>query len=181
MTCNGTKIIPLQFSCGSGSKVYTWTFQLAPVSVPFLGADFLEHFDLLINIKGHKLVHAQCPEDVVIYASPTTQPVFRRASFFSSPPQIQKLLSEFPDVLSSDGFTASKPQHGVCHHLLTNPGPPVYSKPCRLDPDKLSAAKEEFSAMEKAGITRRSSSPWSSPLHMVKKKDGGWRLEIIVD
>ena len=66
---------------------------------------------------------------------------------------------EYPDVLSSDGFIASKPQHGVRHHLLTNPGPPVYLKPCRLDPDKLSAAKEEFSAMEKAGIIRRSSSP----------------------
>ena len=29
--------------------------------------------------------------------------------------------------------------------------------------------------MEKARIIRRSSSSWSSPLHMVKKKDGGWR------
>ena len=110
-----------------------------------------------------------------MYASPSPQPAFRRASFLSAPAQIQKLLSEFPDVLSSDGFTASKPRHGVRHHLLTTPGPPVYSKPCRLDPDKLSAAKAEFSAMEKAGIIRRSSSPWSSPLHMVKKKDGGWR------
>ena len=51
----------------------------------------------------------------------------------------------FPDVLSSDGFTASKPRHGIRHHLLTNPGPPVYSKPRRLDPDKLSAAKEKNS------------------------------------
>ena len=36
MVCSGTKIIPLCFSCGTGSKVYTWTFQLAPVSVPLL-------------------------------------------------------------------------------------------------------------------------------------------------
>ena len=28
--------------------------------------------------------------------------------------------------------------------------------------------------MEKAGIICRSNSPWSSPLHMVRKKDGGW-------
>ena len=64
MICSGTKIIPLRFSCGSGSKVYTWTFQLAPVSVPLLRADFLEHFNLLVDIKGRKVVHAQCPEDV---------------------------------------------------------------------------------------------------------------------
>ena len=72
-------------------------------------------------------------------------------------------------------FHCFKTSNGVRHHLLTNPGPPVYSKSPCLDPDKLSAAKEEFSAMEKARIIRRSSSPWSSPLHMVKKKDGGWK------
>ena len=41
MICSGTKIVPLRFSCGAGSKVYTWTFQLAPVSVPLLRANFL--------------------------------------------------------------------------------------------------------------------------------------------
>ena len=75
----------------------------------------------------------------------------------------------------SDGFTASKLCHGVCHHLLTNPGPPVYAKPQRLDPEKLAAAKSEFSAMEKAGIIKHSSSPWSSRLHMMNKKEKGWR------
>ena len=54
-------------------------------------------------------------------------------------------------MLSSVGFKASKPPHGVHHHLLTAPGPPVYSKPRRLDPEKLSTAKEEFSAMELSG------------------------------
>ena len=59
--CSGTRIIPLRFSCGSDSKVYSWNFHLAPVSVPLLGADFLQHFDLLVDVKGHQLVHAQCP------------------------------------------------------------------------------------------------------------------------
>ena len=68
--CSGTRIIPLRFSCGSDSKVYSWNFHLAPVSVPLLGADFLQYFDLLVNVKGCQLVHAQCPEDVVIHASP---------------------------------------------------------------------------------------------------------------
>ena len=113
MICSGSCLIPLRFSCGSGSKVYTWNFQLAPVSIPLLGADFLQHFNLLVDIKGRKLVHADCPEDVVIQASPGPQLEFKSVSFLSAPQAVQNLLKDFPDVLSSDGFTASKPCHGV--------------------------------------------------------------------
>ena len=42
-------------------------------------------------------------------------------------------------------------------------------------PDKLTVAKAEFSALEKAGIICHSTSPWSSALHMVKKQKGGLR------
>ena len=61
------------------------------------------------------------------------------------------------------------------HHLLTQPDPPVFAKARRLDPNKLETAKKEFKSMEKAGIIRKSTSPWSSPLHMVKKEEGLWR------
>ena len=114
---------------------------------------FLQHFNLLVDIKGQRVVQADCPESVILQASPGPVPAFCSAAFLSAPQRVQKLLEGFPDVLSSDGFTASKPQHGVQHHLLTNPGPPVYAKPWRLDPDKLAAPKEEFSAMEKAGLS----------------------------
>ena len=46
-------------------------------------------------------------------------------------------------------------------------------------PDKLSIAKAEFSAKEKAGIICRSTLPWASPLHMVKKKGGGLVVTIV--
>ena len=174
MVCSGSCIIPLRFSCGSSSKVYSWNFQLARVSVHLLGVDFLWHFNLLYNIKGWQVVHADCPESV-IWAFPGPQPAFRRVAFLSGPQSVKKLLEYFLDVLSQDSFTALKPFHGVWHHLLTYPGPPVFTKSWKLDPEKLAAANDEFSAMEKAGIIRHSTSPWSSPLHMVKKKDDGLR------
>ena len=59
------------------------------------------------------------------------------------------------------------------HHIFTKPGQPIFAKSHRLNPTKLAVAKAEFS--DKAGITRRSTSPRASPLHMVKKKDGGWK------
>ena len=85
MFCSSSCIIPLQFSCGSGYKVYSWNFQLAPVSVPLLCVDFLEHFNLLVDIKNRRVVHTDCPEDVVIYASPGLQPAFKSVSFLSAP------------------------------------------------------------------------------------------------
>jgi hypothetical protein len=54
-------------------------------------------------------------------------------------------------------------------------GRPVFAKARRLDPDKVRKAKAEFRELEAAGIIHRSDSPWSSPLHMVRKKDGSWR------
>ena len=100
---------------------------------------------------------------------------------FSSPSQpavysssYQDLLHEFSNVVYSDGLPASKLRQDVRHHIITNYGPPVFAKPCRLNPEKLAFAKAEISAMKKEGIIHCSNSPWSSPLHIVKKKDGGW-------
>ena len=70
---------------------------------------------------------------------------------------------------------AFTPKHGVFHDLPTAPGPPVFAKARCLDPEKLASATAEFLKMEKAGIAQCSSSPWSSPLHMVPKPDGTWR------
>jgi hypothetical protein len=45
-----------------------------------------------------------------------------------------------------------------------------------LEGDKLEATRLEFEAMEREGVIRRSTSPGASPLHMVPKKNGLWRL-----
>ncbi len=62
----------------------------------------------------------------------------------------------------------------VEHHIKTS-GPPIAFRFRRLDAKKLAAAAAEFQQLEKDGIVRRLDSPWSSPLHMVRKADGTWR------
>ncbi len=52
----------------------------------------------------------------------------------------------------------------------------MFARPRQLDPEKHRIAEEEFLALEKAGIIRRSNSPWASPLYLVSKMDGSWRL-----
>jgi Reverse transcriptase (RNA-dependent DNA polymerase) len=84
-----------------------------------------------------------------------------------------EILAEFQDV-QLPAIVAAAPQHGVEHHILTK-GPPATTKFRRLDPTQLAAAKAEFQQMLAADVVRRSSSSWASPLHMVRKKDSGWR------
>jgi hypothetical protein len=83
------------------------------------------------------------------------------------------VVDQFPEVVNVSQ-RLPKTWHGVVHHLVTT-GPPVSSKFRRLDSEKLAVAKAEFAQLERDGIIRRSSSPWASPLHMVRKEDGGWR------
>ena len=173
LTCSGSRIIPLRF----GTHRFEWPFQLAPVAISILGADFLKHYNLILDVSNQRVFSANSPTfpSIVLPTAPDSSSAPLKANLLTTPKCIQDLLAEFPDVASSDGFTASEPRHGVKHYLLTQPGPPVFARAFRLDPEKLASAKAEFSAMEKAGIIRRSNSPWSSPLHMVRKKDGRWR------
>ena len=41
---------------------------------------------------------------------------------------------------------------------------------------KQNAITDEIAMMVKAGVIRPSKSPWSSPIVLVKKKDGTWRF-----
>ena len=49
-------------------------------------------------------------------------------------------------------------------------------RPRRLSPKKLAVLRKELSQLEQLGIIRPSSSPWESPVHMVKKSNGSWRV-----
>jgi hypothetical protein len=91
----------------------------------------------------------------------------------TSPGWCQAFLSEYADVVNASK-TLPAATTGVEHHIQTS-GPPIAARFRWLDGVKLEAARAEFLQLERDGTVRRSSSPWSSPLHMVRKSDGGWR------
>jgi hypothetical protein len=87
---------------------------------------------------------------------------------------MDSLLQEFPE-LTMPSRIQRRVLHTTMHHIRTTPGPPVACRPLRLDAERLSIAKAEFSTMLQEGTARRSDGPWSSALHLVPMKDGGWR------
>ena len=155
-----------------GLRTFLCSFILAAVSKPILGMDFLASNKLLVDPSSRQVLDADslCP-----LSEPASPPARSRlaAALCHVAPAVRNLIASFPSIIG-DGSGTPSPKHGVKHSIETT-GRPVFSKACRLDPDKLRIAKAEFRALEKAGIVRRSNSPWSSPLHMVPKQDGSWR------
>jgi len=163
----GHRCIPLNFN----SQRFEWPFTLADVPQPLLGADFLRANNLLVDVRGRRLVDAETYLSIACGRSTGHMPHLAALSTVDN--EYAKILAEFPSV-TTPTFSQTTVRHGVEHYIPTE-GPPVYARARRLSPDKLMLAKEEFSKMEQMGIVRRSNSPWASPLHMVPKHSGGWR------
>eukprot|EP00117_Sycon_ciliatum_P039851 scpid21637/ scgid29378/ Retrotransposable element Tf2 155 kDa protein type 1 len=153
-------------------RTFKWVFVVADVSYPILGADFLGHFQLTVDLAARCLRDSTTQLAVVGSASDVSTSATNLLDT-DSPSEYSALLSEFPDLVRPT--TGDSPvKHNVTHRIVTD-GHPVHAKPRRLAPDRLAVAKCEFQHMLDLGIIRPSSSAWSSPLHMVPKKSGDWR------
>ena len=86
----------------------------------------------------------------------------------------QFLEAEFPEVFSDPNLRLP-PKHNIVHYIETA-APPIKQRPHRLSPEKLAVLRKELSQLEQLGIIKPSSSPWGSPVHMVKKSNGSWRV-----
>ncbi|UYV80868.1 hypothetical protein LAZ67_19002048, partial [Cordylochernes scorpioides] len=71
---------------------------------------------------------------------------------------------------------ASRPFSGVKHKIDTSDNRPIKQRPYRVSPTERRAIQREVDKMIKMGVAQPSESPWSSPVVLVKKKDGSWRF-----
>ena len=155
-------------------RTFRWIFIIADVHKPLLGADFLHHFGLLVDVTNGKLVDKQTRLSIHGILAQDTPPSLTLPTHASSQ-AYSALLSEFPELTHVHNYNDSPVKHSVTHHI-TSSGSPVSCRARRLPPEKLKVARKEFEHMLELRIIRPSSSDWSSPLHMVPKRtQGDWR------
>ncbi|XP_033361821.1 uncharacterized protein LOC117240074 [Bombus vosnesenskii] len=165
----GTTAICLNLSL---KRAFKWNFVIADVQTPIIGVDFLSHYGLLVDPRNKRLLDTTTQLSSRGYAAMTEEISIKTVIGESV---YHRLLAEFPDLTRPPVFGREKIRHSVVHHIETTFGPPVYSKPRRLAPDRLKQVKADFAAMIEQGVMRLSKSPWASPLHVVPKKDGSLR------
>lgn len=164
----GTMKLHLDFGL---RRDFAWNFLVANVDRPIIGADFMSHFGLLVDCKNSRLL-----DSVTSLFSPATASPCQQQSIksISGDSEYHKLLARYPDLTKPAGVFREV-KHNTVHYIRTTVGPPVFSKPRRLAPDRLKIAKQQFEDMLRDGTARASESAWSSALHLAPKSNDGWR------
>ena len=160
-------------------RAFAWPFIVADVRDAILGADFLIHSGLLVDMQKKRLVDTHTALSVP--AQVQAAAVYSIAAKGLSRQEMEtrraydKLLAEFEDI------TKPRLQHATLNgapvqHAIHTSGPLVFERPRRLYGERLQAAQEFLKDLQDKGIVRPSSSQWASPLHLVDRKDGGHRV-----
>ena len=91
--------------------------------------------------------------------------------------QVNELLIEFQDIFALSDLELGK-TNLVKHHIpVTNPVP-FKDRHARIPPSQFEPLRKLLRNMEEVGTIRKSNSPWSGSIVLVKKKDGNLRFCI---
>lgn len=93
------------------------------------------------------------------------------------PPDIHVMLEEFADVFEAP---TELPPRRSCEHTipLITGARPVAVRPYRIAPLFKDELEKQIKELLKSGMIRPTKSPFSSPVLLVKKKGGEWRLVV---
>ncbi|UYV69407.1 hypothetical protein LAZ67_6003487 [Cordylochernes scorpioides] len=164
----GTKVRNLDIGL---RRQFQWPFVIANTNRAIIGADFLNNFGLIIDIKNKRLIDGIT--NLSIRGVIQSISDMGNISTLNSSSKISAILTKYPNLCRPPSdFVEAK--HSVKHYIPTR-GQPIHSKARRLDSQRLTLAKAEFQYMLNNGIIRPSNSPWASPLHLVSKKDESLR------
>lgn len=164
----GEKTLSLDFNL---RRPYKWKFIVADVSKPILGADFLKHHQLIVDLRNRKLIDGVTSLKVNAPVRVSNVPTIRSINMSQS---YHDILAQYPGITR---LTSMKLNSDISvQHFIETQGQPIYSRARPIPPHRFEIVKKEFENMIEQGLCRPSKSPWASPLHIVPKKNGDIRV-----
>lgn len=146
-------------------------FVIAAVSMPLLGMDYLTEMGFTINARDKTIEYDDADNDehrIELAAQAVYHVGAEQQADNDREKRFRGVLDEFPTVMDVSTPFEPAPPTGVRHFISTE-GPPTKAKVRPMKPELQKIAKEMFDKWLDAGIVRRSSSPYASPIHMVLK------------
>ena len=90
--------------------------------------------------------------------------------------QLAGVLLRYTDLFPTPGSTLTGHTDAVEHEIDTGDGAPICCAPHRMSPQKMKKEEECVTEMLTGGQIEPSDSPWTLPVELVTKKDGGTRF-----
>ncbi|UYV83495.1 hypothetical protein LAZ67_23001230 [Cordylochernes scorpioides] len=117
---------------------FKWRFIIADTNKAILGADFMEHFGIISDIKGKFIIDylTKLRKRASITNFNSLSP---KCSINSYEDKFLNILSHYPSLTKPPSYSTPV-KHSVIHHI-TKKGQPTFSKPRRLNPEKIKIAK----------------------------------------
>ena len=167
---NGTQVttygdVTLLLDLGLGKK-FPWTFTKADIELPYIGNDFFLHNKVNILYEPLSLQYPLTGKQVPLTKSSHSNLLIGGCDI-DLPYAVQEVISKYPTLYEKSKAT-DEPKHGVFHYISTQ-GSPVFARPRKLTPGQTKVARNIINELIEDGIVRPSSSPWSSPIHLVPK------------
>ncbi|XP_066950856.1 uncharacterized protein [Macrobrachium rosenbergii] len=116
----GTKLLSISIL----GRRYNWEFIIADVRTPPLGADFLAHFSLAVDVGSKHLLDIQTCQSLPLSPGPREPTICSIA-----PHQYGSLLKEFPEVFKPElrQMPGTPVKHRIYHHIKMK-GHPTHAK-----------------------------------------------------
>lgn len=154
-------------------RLFSWNLVIADIATPILGADFLTHYGILVDIQNRRVIDNITSLSMSGFADKGPS---LKLTPLEGKTEYERILARFPNLFTSNTQGGKNFESRTVTHCIETTGPPVFSRPRRLNPEKLQVLKSEFRGLMEQGVIQPSKSPWASPIHFVKKKDGTWRI-----
>ena len=176
--------VRLIISLGVGRHL-PWQFTRANIQFPVIGMDFLRHHGLIVDTVKQCLRNAittggegkkKNPEpgrggsaEQELNSDVTPVPSKETLKTLPITSSVEKVLHSYPCLFDFSNY--SRPHRHKTQHYIETTGPSVSSRVRRLSPEKMAILKRELNKLLELVVLVPSDNEYSSPVHLVPKKD----------